>query len=79
MFLDDQHEQTSWWRNLLPGLPHLLRPTGDFGCDSQLILIKLRPPAMITLINQCEVIRARPDSVNDIVITQMQNVGQGMY
>lgn len=78
MFLDDQHEQTSCWRNLLPGLLHLLRPTGDFGCDSQLILIKLRPPAMIALINQRGVIRACPDSVNDIVITQMQNVGQGI-
>lgn len=52
MFLDDQHKQTSCWKNLLTGLLHLLRPTGDFGCDSQLILIKLWPPAMISLINQ---------------------------
>lgn len=79
MFLDDQHEQTSCWRNLLPCLLHPLRPTGDFGCDSQLILIKPESPAMIVLINQRGVIGARPDSVNDIVITQMQNVGQVMY
>lgn len=44
-----------------PGLLHLLRPTGDFGCESQLILIKLQPPATITLINQGGVIRAHPD------------------
>lgn len=64
-----QHEQTHCWRNLLPGLLHLLRPTGDFGCDSQLILIKLRPPAMIALVNQRGAVRARPDTMNDIVIT----------
>lgn len=75
MFLTGRLEPTSSWRNLLPGLLHLLRLTGDFGCESQLILIKLRPPATITLINQGGVIRARPDAVNDTIITPAGECG----
>lgn len=75
MFLTGRLEPTSSWRNLLPGLLHLLRPTGDFGCESQLILIKLRPPATITLINQGGVIRARPEAVNDTIITPAGECG----
>ena len=62
--------------DLLPDLLHPLRPTGDFGCESQLILIKPRPPAMLTLINQGGVIRARPDTQSDTIITPAGNVGR---
>lgn len=63
----------------LSGLQHLRRPTGDFGCESQLILIKQTPAATITLINQGGVIGVRPDTVNDTIITPAENVGQDIY
>ena len=53
-----RRSRTCFWWQAPTGPLHLLRPTGDFGYESQLIALKLWPPAMITLINHGGVVGA---------------------